>query len=175
MHEAALGVARLRPGVREQQKHARKRGFRHGAEHDPRIIVPEAEKGRQWRVRLLPFRHQPAEQRGDAVGIDLARDQRGLRVGGDLGERVFTTAEADLERDRRRAAQPSERIGGVEAKARQSFGEQTRLARAQGMAVLAAIEPRRRFFDPARTSLRVQPLSARKRRGEPGRDRFAPR
>jgi len=116
MHEAALGVARLRPGVREQQKHAVQAGIGQGGQQGAGVVRPDQQVGRQRRGgRVGAIGHQARQQGGDAVLERFAGDQPGIGIRLDLRCRVLAAAEADFQpqpgRRRGEAGLGSRRIG----------------------------------------------------------------
>ena len=69
-----------------------------------------------------------------------------MRIRGGLGEGVLAAAEADFQPEFGRVGRKSGEgiFGLVEAQAREGFGEQLLLARAEGLPPLAAVEAVRR-------------------------------
>ena len=170
MHEAALGVARLRPGVGKQQEQAVQTGVRQHPQQPPGVIGPQAQIAGQRRGRFPALRHQARQQRADAVLEYLAGDQRRPR-----GARRSAPARA-----RRRRNRPPARVGagrgergqrvvrrvGGKRQPRQGDIEQELLAGPQLMAAAAAIQPvgRRLLATPACVTRRRLPAERRLQR-----------
>ncbi len=142
MDKAALGVAGFRPWVGEQQEQPVQACVGQAAQQDARVVGPEEEVGRERGDGLRgALRHQGGEQGADAVLEHLAGDQGRFGVGSDLGDGVFTAAEADFEPKR------AGRECVAQGEARQGEVEQAFLAGTQLVAARPAVEAIRRGFD----------------------------
>src|SRR5262249_34174541 len=139
LHEAALTVAALRPGVGIEQIDARERaawqpGQQVGGVAEMQADVVEAARLDQGQR----FRH--------AVDEGLAADEAHARMRARLGAEVLAPAEADLEADAvdRARKQRAQRIGRrravIEREPRQQRLHQRRLMRPQRMALAPAEE-----------------------------------
>ena len=88
--EAPLGVARLRPGVRKQQKGPIDRSLGQGRQQQAGVVIEDTDVGK---LQLL----DPPDQRRDAIDEDLAADESNRGVSTGLLDQVLAAAEADFE------------------------------------------------------------------------------
>ncbi len=152
MHEASLGMPRLRPGIGKQEEQPIEAGVRKNAQQGACVIGPQAQVRGEGRIRFAPLRRQPGEQRADAIVEHLAGDQARFGRGGDLRQRVLAAAVADLEPQRPGARRKGgARVGrGLvrgDQQSRQRHIQQQALTRPERMAPRASVKSVRRRLE----------------------------
>ena len=138
LDEAPFVVARLGPGIGEENKDASKRGVRCSGDHIADILRVKTDI-----VEVLVG--DPGQQLGHARDIGFGADQPNLRVRFRLPGQMLARAESCLEPDVRYAVCIEEVITRIAARfrcqcqSRQERFEQTRLPRAQLRPLAAAV------------------------------------